>query len=221
MSPFSATFRRHLALAFLLHPTPLNIPLSSSDLPDVIHDHLNRSPDFFITKTTNYASLAAHFSLLDIGIGPGPMKVPYPRPPELSFDDSQHAVLPQRIPLSTEDHTFNKEVDALAKHIKLLSNNIVEAGAISDLSRLDAKDSSERMVRRLENAVRIGGRRRKNIFDDEDEMKEGSSRVFRKWFIKSEGKSDAPGVKMEDVKSRLADIDRAGGVKGERSLEEE
>jgi hypothetical protein len=172
----TAAFRRHLALSFVLYPTPLTISLSDSDFCALIHDHLDASKAFTITNKTHYASLAASFSLLDIGIGPGPTKVPCQPPP---IDGEPPPTL-----LNAEEIAFNKQIDALVQHIKLLSNRIIEAGAMSDLTRLEAKDCAERLCHRLENASRIGGRKKRSVFDDEDVVVHASKRMFGKWIGK-------------------------------------
>ncbi|KAF2263457.1 hypothetical protein CC78DRAFT_581549 [Lojkania enalia] len=180
-SPLMASFQRYLALSFFLHPSPLNVPLHSPKLPSLIHSHLETSPAFIINKDTDYTAFTACLTLLDIGIGPGLANVPY-RPlfsPSASQEDLGIGQLLK--PLSSEEIAFNKQVDALAQHIKLLSNNIVEAGAIGDLTRLDAKDGSERLYHRLENAVRIGGRRLNNIFANEKDEEGSMQRVLGRW----------------------------------------
>ena len=151
----------------------------------MIHRHLQTSTKFRIAKDTDYASLAAQFTLLDIAIGPGPLSVPYQ--PLISPPASQTP----RIFASNVDLTpppgdvqgFNREVDALAKQIKLLGNGINVAGAITDLNRLAANDCCDRLCTRLEHAVRIGGRKVKNIFQ-ENYMEKQQSRAYMGRFLK-------------------------------------
>ena len=178
-SPLTAYLRRHLALAFLLHPNVIDMPLADPELPTLIHNHLDESPHFHIRKKTNYSSLAARITLLDIGIGPGPTTVPYyplisPAP---SPTDSSPILAP--LPLSTSIKTFNNAVESLAQHIKMLGNSVVEAGAVTDLSILEAKDCFERLTARLEYAVRIGGKQQSNLFDGGEEM--GQRKMTALW----------------------------------------
>jgi len=183
-----AYFQRHLALAFLICPAELEEPLTSQKIPPLIHSIIDSSQNFEITKDTDYLALAARISLLDITIGPGLSTVPFRTP---SNSISSHE-LPISVPDSSKEiEVFNREIDALAKRIRLLSNNIVELGAIEDLTRLDAKDCCERLYHRLENAVRIGGRKSTNVFDDSNQL--GSKKVFRNWLNrqKTESRSDA------------------------------
>jgi hypothetical protein len=186
----AAAFRRHLALSFLIYPTPLTVSLSDSDSSSLIHDHLDNSEDLQVTRQTNYRSLAASLSLLDIGIGPGPTTVPC-QPPSIDGE-----ALPPL--LGAEEIAFNKQLDALVQHIKLLGNQIVEAGAISDLTRLEAKDCVERLCHRLENAARIGGRKKRAVFEDEDEVVRATKRIFGKWMVR--GGTGVVKVDIDDVK---------------------
>jgi hypothetical protein len=171
-SPLTAYLQRHLALAFLLHPHVVDAPLADPELSALIHKHLDESPHFRIRKNTNYASLAARITLLDIGLGPGPTIVPY-QPlvsPAASHAGSSPVLGP--LPASSEIKDFNREVDGLAQHIKMLGNSIVEAGAVTDLTILEAKDCFERLCARLEHAVRYGGKLHHKVFGDEQEMKQ-------------------------------------------------
>ncbi|KAF2017279.1 hypothetical protein BU24DRAFT_420319 [Aaosphaeria arxii CBS 175.79] len=176
-SPLTASFRRHLALAFLLNPTPLNIPLSHPELPKLIHSHLDTSKDFVADRHSDYTALAARLILLDIGIGPGLIEVPFPRPPE-SLQETP--LVPKQSTLTMEETAFNKHVDALARHVKIISNSIIETGALSDPARSDAKSSAEKLYHRLGNAVRIGGRKKELIFGGDEE--EGSRRIMGRFF---------------------------------------
>jgi hypothetical protein len=168
-SPLAAYFQRYLALSFLVHPITLDTALDSPEVAILLHSHLKGSPDFRVHKETNYMSLSARLALLDIAIGPGPFTVPYY--PLMSPAPSQLGSSPITIPgpQSSEEKAFNAEVDALAQLTKRLSSSIVETGALSDLSRLEAKDHSERLYHRLENAVRIGGKKLIDIFGNNDE----------------------------------------------------
>lgn len=198
----SASFRQHLALAFLIYPGPLNVPPSSPGISSLIHDHLDTSPDYFITRRTDYASLAARLSLLDIGIGPGPTTIPYALPPPQ--EESETQTLPHPKSLTAEEIAFNKEIDDLVRHIKLISNKFVQAGAISDLTRLQAKNCSEQLCRRLENAARIGGRRKTMVFSREEdtEVGGGNKGFLSNWMgrNKARSRSGTPVVNGEGSK---------------------
>lgn len=168
-SPLTAYLQRYLALSFLLYPSSIKVPLADSSIPTLIHRHLKSSPTYKIDKTTDYSSLAARLTLLDIAIGPGPLSVPYKPIVSPASSNAGSSPILAPFPESSEVKDFNREVDHLAQHIKLLGNSIVEAGAVVDLRILEGKDSMERIRARLEHAVRIGGKKVHNPFDDNDE----------------------------------------------------
>lgn len=167
-SPLTAYLQRHLALSFLLHPHPVNIPLADPQIPALIHEYLDTSSHWHMNKDTSYSFVAARLALLDIAIGPGPATVPYI--PLVSPPPSEAGSSPPSAPTpaSSEVTQFNKEVDALAQQIKLLGNSIVETGASLDLTILQAKERCERVFWRLQHAVRIGGKRAENVFGDSE-----------------------------------------------------
>lgn len=171
-SPLTAYFQRHLALSFLVHPGAVEVPLGDPEMPAFIHKLLKTSPNFRINKDTDYRFLTARMTLLDIAVGPGLSSVPYQ--PLLSPAPSRQGSSPILAPTLEMDEVknFNKEVDALAQQIKVLGNSIIEAGAVADLTILDAKDSVERLCSRLEHAVRIGGKKIHDVFGDDDEVKQ-------------------------------------------------
>ncbi|KAF2745874.1 hypothetical protein M011DRAFT_469135 [Sporormia fimetaria CBS 119925] len=182
------SFRRHLALAFLLYPT---IPMPSLDnddanpydISDTINNLLRTSPIFQVNRKTSHSALAASISLLDIAIGPGPIKPPVPpaKLPSSPPPTREETLEYEREVLKYERGIipFNKRIDALVQDIKVnIGNKIVEAGAISDLSRLEAKDAVERLCHRLESAVRVGGRRKRGFFSEKEEVGRGVKRMF-------------------------------------------
>lgn len=178
-SPLTSYLRRYLALSFLVYPTLIDVTLADPTIPGLIHRHLDKSQIFKTSKATDYSSLAAHVELLDIAIGPGFLTVPYQ--PIVSPTSSEAGSSPISAPVSTssEIKTFNKEVDAITQHIKYLGNSIVEAGAVTDLTILDAKDCVERLCARLEHSVRIGGKKIHDPFgDDGDEEKQPKMSKF-------------------------------------------
>jgi hypothetical protein len=183
-TPLIAYLQRYLALSFLLYPTTVDVPLEDPTIPSLIHRHLDISPDFQTRKDTDYSFLAARFTLLDIAIGPGLLSVPYQPLTSPMSSEAGSSPVTAPLPASLEVKEFNNEVDALAQHIKLLGNSIVEAGAAVDLTILDAKERSERLYYRLQHAVRVGGKKADNVFGDgEDEEKQPKMSRF---FVKRE-----------------------------------
>jgi hypothetical protein len=193
-SPLTAYYQRYLAFAFIIHPQSLDVPLDSPQAAALLHSHLEHSADFRVNKDTNYMFLSARLALLDIGIGPGPRAVPYHpllSPATSQVEDSPFITAPG--PQSSEGRAFNEEVDALAQLIKHISSSIVETGAMSELSRLEAKDCSERMYHRLENAVRIGGRKLVDIFGTNNDS--DGVRMMSQWLgPRSKSGSHTPAV---------------------------
>lgn len=184
-SPLTAYLQRHLALSFLFHPTAVDLPLADQQLPRLIHVHIETSPHYRMGKETNYSFVVARLALLDIAIGPGLLTVPYMplTSPPPSDAGSSPPLAPT--PASSEVREFNKEVDALAQHIKLLSNSIVETGAALDLTILEAKERCERVYWRLQHAVRIGGKKADNVFGDGEGVKQLKVQKFFKPFPKT------------------------------------
>ncbi|KAI5376641.1 hypothetical protein J4E82_004587 [Alternaria postmessia] len=168
-SPLTAYLQRHLALAFLVHPTPVDVPLSDPKVSDIIYKHMKNSPSFQVNKNTNYSHLAARLALLDIAIGPGLLDVPYQPLSSPTTSEAGSSPVSAPVPASSEVRDFNNQVDALAREFQLLGNSIVEAGAVVDLTIMDTKDSIERLRARLEHAVRIGGKKAHNVFGNDDE----------------------------------------------------
>jgi hypothetical protein len=207
-SPLTAYLRRHMALSFALYPSVVDVPLSDPRVPAIIHTHLQTSPTFFVSKLTDYTFLAARMTLLDVAIGPGLLSVPY-RPllsPAPSPAGSSPVVVP--IPAVDDVKEFNETVDGLAQHIKILGNSIVEAGAVTDLTILDAKDCVERLCSRLEHAVRIGGKKMHNVFGSDDNVKQLKVTDHFRRVAKAQKTALVRGI-FDDEDEDVDDVDRA------------
>lgn len=187
-SPLTAHLQRYLALSFFMHPTTIDVAFSDPKLPRIVHDHLSNSSHFRVNKNTDYGHLASRLTLLDIAIGPGFLTVPYQPLLSPATSDDGSSPLSAPTPVSSEVKKFNEEIDALVQHVKLLGNSIVEVGAAVDLTILDAKDCIERLCSRLENAVRIGGKKIHDVFGDDGDKQ---LRV-NKFFIKTKRENSIP-----------------------------
>ncbi|KAH8730642.1 hypothetical protein GQ44DRAFT_606366 [Phaeosphaeriaceae sp. PMI808] len=163
-SPLTAYLRRHLALSFLLCQHPVNMALADPGLPALIYNLLKSSPGFHVNRDTDYEFLTARLELLDVTIGPGLLSVPYQPLVNLPVTQAGSSLVTVPLPDPGEIKEFNRVVDALTQHIKLLGNSIIEASAAVDLTILEAKDGVERLCSRLEHAVRIGGKKSDNVF---------------------------------------------------------
>jgi hypothetical protein len=79
----------------------------------------------------------------------------------------------------------------------------MEAGAVADLTILDAKDCVERLCSRLEHAVRIGGKKSHDVFGSNDEgMQLKVSDIFRK--VNKARKKAAPGGIFDEEDEEVA-----------------
>ncbi|KAF2639288.1 hypothetical protein P280DRAFT_58113 [Massarina eburnea CBS 473.64] len=199
-SPLTAYFQRLLALSFLLHPKVIDVPLDSPDIPLLICDLLRTSPAMRITRETDFVALTARLTLLEIAIGPGPGEVPY-QPllsPPPSQQESNNSFAPRKTP---EEKAFNKIIDDVALRLAFISDSINEAG---DMTKMQTKDTSDRLYHRLQNTVRIGGKRTHAIFGESSDAKFDKS-VF-KHFLQPKSKpgsvadtSSGDEVRGEDI----------------------
>ena len=204
-SPLTAYLQRHLALSFLVHPTPVNTPLADCKTHNLLMEHLATSPNFRVNKHTDYGHLAARLALLDIAIGPGLLTVPYQPLPVPTPSQTGSSPMQAPVPASSEVKDFNKEIDALARQIKLLGNSIVEAGAVVDITILETKDSAERTHARLEHALRIGGKKVHNVFGNEEEDTQLRVNKFFRKSLKASTSTSRGTLDNEDTELDLVD----------------
>ncbi|EUC34813.1 hypothetical protein COCCADRAFT_92459 [Bipolaris zeicola 26-R-13] len=207
--PLTAYLQRHLALSFLLHPTPVSTSLADHTAHNLVLDHVANSPDFFINKSTDYGRLAARLALLDIAIGPGLLAVPYQPLSSSAPSEAGSSPIQAPVPASSEVRQFNEQIDALAQQIKLLGNSIVEAGAVVDIAILETKNSVERMCARLEHASRIGGKKIHDVFgNDEEDSQLRLSKFFKKTH-KPSPSAPSRGIFKQNEESDLDLVDAA------------
>ncbi|RMZ74340.1 2-isopropylmalate synthase [Pyrenophora seminiperda CCB06] len=178
-SPLTAYLQRHLALAFLVYPISVDVPLADPKVSELLLDHLDTSSSYRKDRDIEYGSLAAQLSLLDIAIGPGLLTVPYQPLSSPTTSQASSPSIRAPLPTTSEVKIFNSEVDTLVRQIKLLGNSIVEVGA-GDLSILETKDCIERLCARLEHAVRIGGKKVHDVFGNDEDHKQPKVNNFFK-----------------------------------------
>ncbi|USP81094.1 hypothetical protein yc1106_08368 [Curvularia clavata] len=206
--PLTAYLQRYLALSFLVHPAPVNMPLTDQKAHDLVLEHVAESPDFFVNKNTDYDHLAARLALLDIAIGPGLLTVPYQPLPSSTHASVGSSPVQAPVPASSEVRQFNEQIDALAQQIKLLGNSIVEAGAVVDITILETKNSVERICARLEHASRIGGKKVHNVFGSEEEDAQlRLNRFFKKKTGRPSPSVSSGGIFNQDEDSDLDLVD--------------
>ena len=148
-SPRLTLLRRRLATSFFFQD-PHHITSPKSDLKHITH-HLHQTPQYNITHTTDFTSLAALIDILSIAVDSGDP------PPHSSHDTKKEA--------EAEISLFNKDVDALTTKINSMFSDIVDTGA-SHMKRTEAKEVLEGFQRRLEYVVRTKPKPKRMIFGD-------------------------------------------------------
>lgn len=126
---------------------------------------LNKHASFHISETTDYVRLHSLIDLLDIAIDAGFSDFAFLSeerekiaPPSKSLFG--HAAVPQ----SPAEISFNAQIDDIISHLRFMGSKIRDAGT-SHLKRTEAKSALERLIVRLEAAVRTKPRPRKGVFD--------------------------------------------------------
>ncbi|KAI9750962.1 MAG: hypothetical protein M4579_006242, partial [Chaenotheca gracillima] len=162
-TPRLQTFRRHLALIFILDDDMTHLKSTHhTSLIQALTTYLLESPRFAISQTTNYTNLAALTSILDIALDNG-------RTPPSTFTtnptDTPAPTHPQTpVPASTSE--FNKQVDALAQAVKQNFTRIIDTGA-SHMTRTEAKENLDRLHVRLVYAVRTKAKKKRDLFQSQ------------------------------------------------------
>ncbi|KAF2425814.1 hypothetical protein EJ08DRAFT_384111 [Tothia fuscella] len=157
------SFRRRLALAFALSsPRWLNDDMTKPNIIFHILSSISDSPVYKIRPTTDYVVLRATLNLLDIAI-------------DMGFTDfsSQTNVksspAPQTkygMPKKEEDPRetkFNEDIDKVAQEIRAITSRIIDTGA-TQMRRTEAKSAADRIIQRLECAVRTKGKKPTDLF---------------------------------------------------------
>lgn len=177
-SPALIELRRRLALVRVFNDPTLarSSPDTTFSLPSLL-THLNTSPIFHITPTTDFFELGALAELLGVAIGDG--SPPTPAAGETEVADARR-------------RQFDADVDELAHRVKVLWSGIHGQGA-AFASRLDARVALQDLERKLQNATRTRPPPRTNIFDikesEYDEVERPKQQKFLQRFLgKGKGK---------------------------------
>ncbi|KAJ9635459.1 hypothetical protein H2199_008462 [Coniosporium tulheliwenetii] len=155
-TPRQAKLARRLALAFFMNDSRfLTYSLTEPKLSRTVARYLLKSRSFRIDRKTDYLALATKIDLLDLALGAGFSDLSFlelSSPPQTAVDAA-----PTRLKRDPEgraaEAVFNADVDALEQQLKLIENMIVSAGA-EYLSKIQAKNSIERLRSRLRNTIR-------------------------------------------------------------------
>ncbi|OQO02140.1 hypothetical protein B0A48_11692 [Cryoendolithus antarcticus] len=187
--PELAYFRRSLALHILLGvAADESISHISPDTGVRLLVRLKRAPEFAISERTDYTLLLSLTSLLDIALDAGFSDFAFLRTAQLeplTASASSNALFSSTAkPTSPAEQAFNAQVDAFAAQLTQMKSRIRDAGT-SHLKRTEAKSALERLVVRLEYAVRTRPKSRKGVFGKESNAGMG---MGMEAFLKSAGK---------------------------------
>lgn len=154
----------------------LTYSLTEPKLSRTVTRYLLKSRSFRIDRKTDYLALAAKIDLLDLALGAGFSDLNFlelsAAPPTMG-----QATRMKRDPESkAAEAAFNADVDALEQQLKLIENMIVSAGA-EYMSKIQAKNSIERLCSRLRNTVRTVEWSGEDVFAGSV----GSSAVMQRW----------------------------------------
>jgi hypothetical protein len=161
-TPNTHLFRRKLALAFILDKERhLNAELTNPALTARMLLLFQKGGTLRPTATTDYQDLRARLSLLDIAL-------------DIGFSDFDF--------LETRDKAaekqFNESIDRLAATVRETAARIIDAGA-AHMARTEAKVVAERLVQRLEFAVRTREKPVKDWFGEVE--REGKKEFMKGW----------------------------------------
>jgi len=185
-------FRRRLALAYFLHSNlpcrqetgSLNSDWALQALPTMIITELETDSTLHITETTDFSFLTSRIQLLDAATDCGfsptfPLSQAAPTQPTPTEAVDPTALFPNIVSPTTGVTSadikaarlaHNASIDLLLRPLRRLSAKIVDTSAMGNMAKTDAKEAVERLVKRLEYAVRIGGKkggRMGGIWDEE------------------------------------------------------
>ncbi|KAF2136622.1 uncharacterized protein K452DRAFT_127589 [Aplosporella prunicola CBS 121167] len=151
-------FQRKLALAFFLEtPNLLSKPLTQSKLMIAVLMRLQK-PDFKFGPTTNFAIITARFTLLSTALDAGFSTLSFM--PLAAKSNSDTA---SRDAARAEQTAFDQAVDTLAMAVRRIMAQIRGSGTAS-LRMSEAKQAMERLVYRLDAAVRTRDRSAGDVF---------------------------------------------------------
>jgi len=158
---------RKLALHILLDSVvDEDIDVTSPSIGVRLLLRLKKHASFHISESTDYKTLHSLIDLLDIAIDVGFSDFVF-----LSEDNHiQQKTAPKSLfghaatTSSPAETSFNVQIDDIVTHLRLMGSKIRDAGT-SHLKRTEAKSALERLIVRLEAAVRTKPRPRKGVFD--------------------------------------------------------
>jgi hypothetical protein len=186
-----------LALAFALNsPRWLNEDTTKPTVAARVLYSLSMSPVYRIKPSTDYVVLGATLNLLDIGIDAGFSDFAFKKSnsePTVGASEGSRARPRQGETTDPAETEFNMNIDLIVRGI---TAKVVDTGA-THMHRTEVKSVAERMIQRLECAVRTRERFMRNQYDREV----GDSEMMTK-FVNRVEKT----VVNEEVKGESQDV---------------
>lgn len=179
--------RRHLALHLVLQSrSPQD--LTSLEVGQDVLGRLKTAPEFAIHEQADYTHLLHLIGVLDIAIDAGFSDFAFlssaTAPTKSKPAPATTNIFLNSAPASSEaEVSFNAQIDALTKQVKLMTSRIKDAGA-THLRRTETKSALERLSVRLEVCVRTRARARRGVFGG---GKLGEQRAFLEGFVGKAG----------------------------------
>jgi hypothetical protein len=188
--------RRKLALHILLDAPPdEEIDPTSPSTGVRLLLKIKKHPSFHISESTDYTTLHSLADLLDIAIDAGFSDFVFLSTEGEKVTSEAHPTLFSHTatPQSPAELSFNAQIDSLAARLRLICSKIRDAGT-SHLKRTEAKSALERLVVRLECAVRTKPKPRKGAFEGSDGVGSRLSAGVLEKFLRRQSNGDAGGV---------------------------
>jgi len=215
--------RRKLALHILLDAPPdEEIDPSAQSTGVRILVKLKKHPSFHISESTDYTTLHSLADLLDVAIDAGFSDFDF-----LSKQDQEEAKITAHshsalfshatTPQSPAENVFNAQIDSLVAQLRLICSKIRDAGT-SHLKRTEAKSALERLVVRLECAVRTKPRPKKGVFERGSNNSRLSAGVLENYLNRQSVGSAKGGGSSSDDAETVRDVKGAGQAKSQRRV---
>jgi hypothetical protein len=214
--------RRKLALHILLDAPPdEEIDPASPSTGVRLLLKLKKHPSFHVSESTDYTTLHSLADLLDIAIDAGFSDFAFLSKVEEVKSEAHptlfsHTTTPQ----SPAELSFNAQVDSLVAQLRVICSKIRDAGT-SHLKRTEAKSALERLVVRLECAVRTKPKPRKGAFEGGSSSGNRlSAGVLEKFLRRQSGGGDTSGIggdeADDDADETVRDVKGVQGKPGRK-----
>lgn len=200
LSEHSHALQRRLAISLVTSQQTVAAPNTSPANATAILHALRNAPQFHISDATNYSFLNPLLTILDLALDAGfyeqDYRTPAPSsPPKTILKPSiSTSATASETPAET---AFNAQIDAFITQLTLMASRIKDAGT-THLRRSEAKHALERLVRRLEFAVRSRPRKRGGVFGAGLEVQRGLLRGFLAKAGEGGGRGVGRVVRFED-----------------------